>query len=407
MKLRISLIVFVLVIIFPNSVPGLGADNGRRVASILLVLFGSLALLYRGIKVDRDNFPLFFLLTLQVAWVAIVTVITTYLEPGNVTYGNFTELLRVFAILLFFLLGSSFAPYLEKKDLITALKAIMIVTFVLVVCWIFRNPITNFFSSFYLVREGRFSGLTPAVNYIWVPTLLTMLLALYNLRQDNNWTRWVLLTGAVLVSILSLLLSSSNTSFIATIIGIMAYILWSAESKKRVFKYYLVTGSILLFLAYTALAFVEGSSLFDRGVDRFVDLYFAFSSADLSEVQSFSRRLDLWGRALDEIYKSPLIGHGTSKINFQVMDSNYLMTVYRFGIIGFIIEMLFYITSIYVFYKRNRFNKIYAIPLSFIIAFMAAGITTATFYELKAPYILSFFIGLFAIGGDFGDKVEP
>lgn len=78
------------------------------------------------------------------------------------------------------------------------------------------------------------------------------------------------------------------------------------------------------------------------------------------------------------------------------MDNSFLMSIYRYGIIGLFLEFMIYLSFLYLCFKRVRSNNFYALPIAFMCVYLITGIPANNFYELKTPYILAFMIGWFS-----------
>jgi len=249
-------------------------------------------------------------------------------------------------------------------------------------------------SSFYNSKEHRFSGLMPGINYAWFPlvVLIGFGTALY---QRQTFSKiWFLL--ACMVVLVTLMLSASFTSIICFFSFIFIFMGLLSFNRYGVCAIVVMACAILIcgLAGFVLLEYIIKNSIGFSG--KFVLLMDFIEDGDTSSFSSLNKRFDVWQYALTLINEKPLTGYGANKSGLRYTDNTYVMTIYRYGLIGLMFEISVYISLMYLFLKRflNKENILLsAFSISIIVAYLISGFTANSFYELKLPYVFFTVIG--------------
>jgi O-antigen ligase len=115
--------------------------------------------------------------------------------------------------------------------------------------------------------------------------------------------------------------------------------------------------------------------------------------SNLLEVPTLSKRFLMWDAAWTDISNRLIIGHGSNKTGLTILDNSYLMSIYRYGVIGLFLELSLYALIIRNCIRDNSSDWVAGLTLIFLSAFLVAGTTATVFYELKLPYIFMLLAG--------------
>jgi hypothetical protein len=130
------------------------------------------------------------------------------------------------------------------------------------------------------------------------------------------------------------------------------------------------------------------------------------------QTNSVRERLDsLWPEAISDFQRSPLLGHGPAKIYFSGIywDTEYLLVLKRFGIIGFLGYIAYYIFPLFIIWKGLQAGQragphleerlpatFLALRVSFVMIVLALlmNMGESTFYHALLPGFLWMWIGI-------------
>lgn len=77
-------------------------------------------------------------------------------------------------------------------------------------------------------------------------------------------------------------------------------------------------------------------------VSKFNELKYIFSVQPM-EIKNLNARFNLWERAYkNEILPHFIIGQGSAKSMITIIDNSFLMSLYRYGILGLLLEFAIY-----------------------------------------------------------------
>jgi O-antigen ligase len=355
--------------------------EGKQLSVLMLIFFGFYLLFFVG-KL-RFNLAVACIAS-YLLYISIITFFSSVKYFLKIT--DLFDLLRVFGVLVFYVLGMSIG---SAKSLL-ALRLLVYLSAMVFFSYLFRGGFFGGLSEFYSSEDHRFSSLVPGINYIWFPCLTIFL---YSRVYLGNL--FCLLSFFVVLS--SLVFSASFTSIIVFLFGLITF-----EFLKMRFTGNRGLSSCILFLTLYAVAMISLVTLmiyisvyYEFGfVHKFYKLLEFLQTFDVSIFSSLSKRFDHWAYVFSAIQENSFIGHGPARDLIKYTDNTYLMSLFRWGLVGFIIEVLVYLVVIfYLFKNAMKFSVDAIISLSLLSAYFIAGFTSNVFYELKVPFLLFFIIG--------------
>ncbi|WP_409252045.1 O-antigen ligase family protein [Bacillus sp. SCS-153A] len=122
----------------------------------------------------------------------------------------------------------------------------------------------------------------------------------------------------------------------------------------------------------------------------------------LESVSSFQKRFEFWEKNFEKFMDSPVLGNGLMKNSFiSFADNQYLYVLARYGLVGFIIYAVFYVSAFFktLFSLRSKTlspeKKSLALAINLSIAgFAFAGLTSEALFNLQTIVILFVLFGL-------------
>jgi len=196
----------------------------------------------------------------------------------------------------------------------------------------------------------------------------------------------------------SLLLSASFTSIIATFVAIASYWVFRELLIRKNMLRVLISAVGVLVILYGLVSFLELVSESDvQMAGKFTLITKFVTSGSIESFPSLVQRFYVWGEVLSEVEKEFWFGHGPAKAVLRYTDNSYLMTLFRYGALGLLLEITLYISFLggMIYRLIATGSKLMLIPLSLLSAFLIAAITTNVFYELRVPYLVFLIFGYF------------
>ncbi|MEX1183852.1 MAG: O-antigen ligase family protein [Gemmatimonadota bacterium] len=381
-----------LLLVFFNLAPPLSGAGARRLATIFLLLAGVMVALFLANKRIRvRSFPtiIFALYLAYIVTNIFVNGLFTGLSPF--TLRDFAEVVRVLGLVIFFICGAALGYRTTDKGLTIYFVLISTILGVLIAEWLWFGGRSGVLSSFYADREGRFSGLMASVNYSWVPFVLTVGLFVVGrtLHYSGKWWGYC----AVLTTGFALVLSASRTGLIAALILLVALAAGLRLSYTRRGGVKTLIRLILLTAVGVGTLYLYSPEQLGRAFRAYAELGDAIAVGALTEVASFQMRLGVWADVWAEVQERPFFGYGPNKSGVTITDNTYLMTLYRYGMTGLLLEFGVYFGFLAMCVKRLKHEVVMVTPITYLACFLAAGTTSSVFYELKTPYLLTLLLG--------------
>lgn len=237
-------------------------------------------------------------------------------------------------------------------------------------------------------EANRFTGLSGNPNSNGA-ILLVMLLAVVYATGESTFGKVLALTFVILI-----LFSQSRTALIA-LMAIAAYMLIQARWTFFRFLRLAVPALILLIAAFIA---VEALNL------TFVTSIF---NQNILQNESLSVRVLNWSTLIQMIEESPVFGHAPrqeffaqEKIN---ADSEYILTAWRYGILGLALEVLLILYPYLVACRKpQKPKKFRSTIIALTLITVVIGITNVTLSDYRYSVIYAFTLGV-VFGRPFRD----
>ena len=400
-------ILILIITLWPNYLL-VASEAGRRAATLALigaVWFVGQRLVLRSPFTGTKTFVL---LVGYFVYVLGNLVFNQVLGGGGVVPGDIAEVLRAGAIVMFYKCGIEAPKTVDLGQVNRATAAFFAIFALLIVNHLSNLPgVQDIIQALFTTRRNRFYGSWGSVNYIWVPVSTVLFLWLLLRRGQRPTLVRVLQHAAVLLtSVVGIALSGSRTSMGAVAGGLLIVL---AVGSGRVHHKRSLARGILRFagrvllpigvvsLATVAIDFLTLSSVVHSRLGELEQI----AQGDLEALPTIAVRQQIWGEAAPTIRERIVFGHGPSKSGIRLLDNSYLMSVYRYGIVGLLIELGIYFSLLvrYVLLLRGSAtgvrSPIHLYPIVLLLQMMVSMIPANTFYELKSPYLLFFIFGFF------------
>ncbi len=276
----------------------------------------------------------------------------------EVIFDDFSELKRIILLLLAYLIAKR--SNIEDSKLITIFFAITIILYV---------------ANISIYNGGhRFSSFMPSVNYIWVAILFLIL------KGENIVTKYDTIILSVIALGLSASLTSVFVSFALLLVGLVVY--------KEIKIYKIGLTLIVVGLVTSGFIMADIFSGFIYQSQKFTTAYQLLISGEITQFNTFQMRQKTWAHALILISDNPIFGYGVSKDLLRYTDNQYLLTLFRYGFIGLMLEICFLSSLLYRSYIQNNM-----LIFLFVIGLFISGYTANSIYEIKIIPILGILAG--------------
>lgn len=403
-KVRAAFLIGV-VLLFPNVFPAGPEAVAPQLASgalvvILVVIFG----LTGRLRLPRTIVPIAAAITVYVMYVAIVTLIKSGVVIGNVTWFDLGEPLRATGMLISFGLAATYASRGEGS-IAGALWLYIVIMTCLLIEWLWSlGWFGDFLSGLYFRREGRFSGLMPSVNYVWLPVLITIFLHEVAKTTHSTQLDWIRGLCVWTIGLLTLLLAGSRTSIAASMVGVVSYGVWwmgtwchrlirrGVGRVPKIREMIIGVGLVIVGVWYIGSTGAEGG--FERGYGRIGEV----ATRGLGSVPALEKRQWAWRDLPAKIDGAWLVGRGPDSENISPgnYDNSFIVTIHRYGVVGLFIElgiMVSVCVTLLATYWRTG-EEWCMVGVIMVVACTTAGLTSSVMYELKSPYLLFTWLGL-------------
>lgn len=407
-------LIFIFLIYFFVLRPSPTRVLGDIVASSLFDFLSVLLVLMVIVTIvkDKDKFNIkydytFLLYILLFLWSTVSLVISTLVFNNLV---NLTDLFALTKYLYFFLVlvvGYNISRYVEIN---VFLKHVFIATIISVTVSIlqFYNPlnINNLISYIYTdeklrdITTGNARVFGTLYNANWFGVYLSFIVPIAMssilIPQSKKKVLKVLPIITVIMASIGILLSGSRTAIIVSIIGLLFTFIFSFINKPN-YKVVILPVTLILLIGFLF-------NNIDLNVKRFDELTSLMKSeSTIGNVQSASGRVVRMEEGMAMFYDNPILGVGLSSTTELNAHNSYVTLLYRHGLIGLFIVLLFYI--IYYFSFFNNFKKGRNIEHKYYSIGLTGGITAFLIATLLGEYMNSiqlYSIVLLNIGISYG-----
>ncbi|MCQ9088102.1 O-antigen ligase family protein [Vibrio alginolyticus] len=346
---------FIFVVLFKPTPTGLlGAEFGLKVPDLIfLILTSYFILLHKGyVSIDKVAIALVLFLVFD-----LISQVNGLVSGNNIIINDLVDVIIPIEILLAYISGVAFyrAGY---RCYFTREVLVIIFLFVVFSYLVFFDPFSfkSLASNFYEVGKSRgfseentkniwrLASTFTNPNYFGIFCSIVTSLLFYLVIIKTSMRNMILF----FIFFSFVIISGSRTALLSLVLSLSMVLILDILSKgintkKRLFFY-----SILLLIIIFAMPKILLSAS---------EVLWRFTNVDNME-ESFGARLDAWGGAFRSIEKFILIGVGSNKSELQSIDSNYILILYKNGIVGLLMElgMLIYIlfVSFGLYLKKNK-----------------------------------------------------
>ena len=360
---------------------GLGL-YGTTILSFFLLPF----LFYKTVQVNKY----FFLISALVGCVLISTLYSAAIGFSSNTYRNYIEALK-YAQFLPYIILARYLNFENYNQIFNRCLYIITCIYVLVFFVQYSNflGLKDFLVNLYL---GSSSAHAESVIMGWRLTItgsgpneggaigvFLLLYHLINVMYKGN--KFSLLFSVILV--FAILTTQSRTAFIGMLVTIL--LIFALSNKIKLFKKIFIFSVISLLFVYLYskmdLEYIKG------GLDAFSE----------NENNSINIRLDRSEIALELFQISPFFGVGPAKNELStVIDSEYLLIIQRYGLLGVVVFSLFILNMLIDGFKnRNHQVGIILLSYTFFTLFVMSTNSAYSGYQLMSInvfLIISMFI---------------
>ena len=395
-KKTISNLIWIVLLSFPVLLLGKSnIDLSKRFSSIIYFLF-CVSLLITVTNKVKYNIITKLLITLSL-YILIDIVLKQSVILKNLTIRDFAEIIRIVGIIFSFSLGltiyDKYADNIKPKKILLVL---LLLQLILSIGFILKGPF-QFLNFFYTNKSHRFSGLMPGINYIWVGVGITYLLLIEALvkKQISKNKKFIYLIVTISITAFETLLSVSFTSIIIFCLFTFTLLIATIKIRIQTIIAYIVASIITFIILSNLFSFIgQHSTYFISKLSQFNDFE---SGGSLNSFSSLQQRFEVWRYILSHYTRFPFTGYGSGKDIISYTDNTYIMSFFRYGILGLMLEVSLYVSLLIHFKKKLKKTKekLFIFVLSFILSYLIAGLVSNVFYELRTPYVAFLLFGYY------------
>ncbi|HFQ4858326.1 TPA: O-antigen ligase family protein [Vibrio vulnificus] len=339
---------FLFVVLFKPTPTGiLGVEIGLKIPDFIFIGFTSFFLVYHKgyVIVDKVSIILFTFIVL-----GLISQVNGVLLGNDIIINDLVDLMIPMEVVLAYLSGVAFYRagyrcFFNRK--ITIIFSIFVIFSYLVFfdLFSFKFLISNFYevgksrgySEENIKNIWRLASTFTNPNYFGIfCSVVTSLMFYLVIREINTRNTTLFLSFFVFVVI-----SGSRTALISLVLSLSLILVLDLFSKGIKTKQRAVFYCFLFLIIIFALPKLLLSAS---------EVLWRFTNVDNME-ESFGARLDAWSDAFRSIEQSTLIGVGSNKSEIQSLDSNYILILYKNGIIGLLMELGMLIYILFVSFK--------------------------------------------------------
>lgn len=391
----LSAAIFSAIVLPPlSSLPGLPSIRFEEL--LFLLVFPLLILKRETVKKDRlYNYFVIAVLSFGGA-ILFSTFYGRYILGVPVTGRDFFELLKVFKLLIVVVAISRFN--LKENDIYKLLYIIVFSFFFSSFIGLMqfygvlgfeRITAPYYFAERIYDIHNRMMGTFFNPNTYGTALTLGTIVAAVLVFYEDKIHRKVLLTLIVLLLSFTIALTQSRTAIIVLLLGLLLIIGLNSFGNRFSLKQiaFLFAGLVVTVLLFIGI-------LSEEIITRFSAL------TDISEDASWQMRLFAWYLNLTIFSESILFGWGPAKmIHTTIVDSEYILVLRRYGIIGFTIYFFIYLIPFYraiLFQSKEGIKGAMGeIILVSVVVFLVANITNPLFHEIQFMDYWMILLGIF------------
>lgn len=190
---------------------------------------------------------------------------------------------------------------------------------------------------------------------------------------------------AILLSFALVFFSGSRTHLFMFIGEITLVLLLYLVSKS---KHKLVT--VISVLVFSVLSLVIILVALNQMRDKFpyiTQILKVFETGDLSSVNSMKLRFAIWDNYMSEMSTRRKWIFGLPPFNTEFADNDYLYTILRSGILGFVSIVIFYCSKLIIVFRKPK-NNMFFVSIVYLVFSLIVGLVSETLSGWVYPIIL-------------------
>lgn len=368
----------------------------KRISAIVYLLYIASLLISFSPKIKYNNIVT-KVLTILSLYIFIDIFIKQAIILNDITFRDFAEIIRIFGIIFSYLLGltlyNRYSVYINSRKILIAILSLQLL---LSISFILHGPF-YILNNFYTTASHRFSGIMPGINYTWVGVGITYFLFLdaQSKFQITKNKKIIYLIITISITGFETLLSVSYTSIIIFIILTFTLFISTIKINIRNVIIYALTFITLIIMIIKMMSFIGQHDLFF--ISKLSHVHDFEINHSLETFSSLQKRQETWKYILSTYRQFPLTGYGSGKNILSYTDNTYLMSFFRYGILGLLMEFTIYFLLLLRFKRKLKLtgNFIFLFMISFIICYLIAGSVENVFYELRTPYVAFLLFGYY------------
>lgn len=335
-------ILLIVAAIRPYPRAALGSTIFERVSDLILlalVVIVTVYVLHRNdwkVKLGRDSAKIFLLYGLLAGLVSVSLFSSPVWRPGD-TF----EVFRIVLYASLFFLGVlvRWRPGQIVTYVMTPLMVIMALQIPLAIGQYFRVDSVLFVLQWY--TSERHLGSTRSVGMFFNPYIFSMFLIFpvvyltrVSLSKPNLKTR--IASATFIVLLLASILLSQSRSVLIVLIGTTVYMgmVLSVTSKTLFKRYVVVSGVAIAASTISAVMFLD--------LPYLASGFQSILTGGISNVSTAEMRFEKYGYLLSLFVERPVIGWGPAKSLSPNIENNYLLYLFRYGVLGLTVFLLLF-----------------------------------------------------------------
>lgn len=372
---KIILVMLTILMILPYSIDIFGI----AISNIVTIL---VCLIFTYFLIKRRNEIKNILTNKFILFNALFSITIVFSLISNFETIRFNDLYEPIKYVIFSIITIIVIILCKKREnFLFMLKTINITTIIITIFGIIQyfNPfsINELYLDFY-ASGSHYKTLTNdygnprVIGTKWTPPSWGLLMSLgvyfniLNLKYNKNKVLSIL---AILLCVVNLMMTLTRTDQIAFIVSFIIFILinvWVKKGWKKAIGSMIITGLLILILLIM---------LPEKLTWRLMQV------TDLSEVDSWTERIDKWGNQLSLLRGDALFGIGPIKNHSETVgytDGEIIQMPLQYGIVGSIVYILMLCTPFYAYLKNKNLKNILLFYPSILIMVVIHNISASS-----------------------------
>ena len=378
-----------------TSLPGL---PDIRIEELFFFLFLPLLLFRNNKNTIRDRLSIYFLYAL-IAFGSAVFISTYYgkfMLGVPVSLSDHFELLKIFKLFIVVFVTSRLK--LSHRDIYRLLYVVVFSFLLSAIIGLMQfygvlgfDQITAPFYAAERIYDvhNRMMGTFYNPNTYGTALTLGAVTTMGLLYHEKKAFRRLFLSSAVILFAFCIALTQSRTAVIVVIFAFIIITLLNFIKKQFTIKQFFVIVAITTVVLLGIIGLLA-----DQVLTRFMAL------GDIAEDMSWKMRLLAWYLNLTIFSESIFFGWGPAKmIHTTIVDSEYILVLRRYGLIGFSFYILLYFIPLLRSFKMQKLTGIRELAGQIIfvstLVFLIANITNPLFHEIQFIDLWALLLGIF------------